>query len=197
MKLYYFNAAGRQLLALVLLEVSNISYEWVKIESVTDELRQKSPFGQVPFLEDGDIFVGQSMAIARYVSRKGGLEGEGKDFAISEMLIEEQTDITNLMVNVFRAEDKKEQWKKYLENDLPKHYGNLEKLLSGDFFGSKLTAGDLAIWSVSHLIFEVNPELFDQFPKFKAHFDRIGQLPGVQKVKDLNLSSFLKKLLSA
>ena len=38
------------------------------------------------------------MAIARYFSRLGGLEGKtNEDFAMSEMLLEEQNDLYNIL----------------------------------------------------------------------------------------------------
>merc|ERR1712141_16012 len=50
--------------------------------------------GQLPVLNDGDRWMSQSMAITRYVSKKWGLEGDNlKDFAISELLIEESNDL--------------------------------------------------------------------------------------------------------
>lgn len=38
--------------------------------------KPKTPFGQLPLLEDGDFKMAQSMAIARYLARKHKLDGE-------------------------------------------------------------------------------------------------------------------------
>ncbi len=56
------------------------------------------PFGQVPYLVHGDIKMSQSMAILRYIARKGGIEGDSdQDYALNEMLIEEFCDINKLL----------------------------------------------------------------------------------------------------
>ena len=53
-------------------------------------LKAELPFGQLPYLVDGDVKVAQSLAILRYLARKGGLQGDDdKGFAFSEMLIQE------------------------------------------------------------------------------------------------------------
>lgn len=94
--------------------------------------------------------VAQSNAIARYVARKGHLQGDNdKDFAMSEMLIEEASDIYGVLVKAHYATgDRAANWKKALSEDIPAHLANLEKLLHGPQFCSKVLAGDLAIYSV-------------------------------------------------
>lgn len=47
-------------------------------------------FFQLPYLVDGDVKLAQSMAILRYLSKKGGLQGDtDAAYAVSEMFIEE------------------------------------------------------------------------------------------------------------
>jgi glutathione S-transferase len=43
---------------------------------LTRNRKDKTPFGQLPFLEDGEVKIAQSMAIARYLARKYKLDGE-------------------------------------------------------------------------------------------------------------------------
>ncbi len=72
------------------------------------ELKKTLPFGQLPYLVDGDVKIAQSNAILRYVARKAGLDGSDSDdkFGLSEMLIEESTDISNLIGKANYAHDK-------------------------------------------------------------------------------------------
>jgi len=100
--------------------------------------QDRTPFGQLPYLEDGDVKLGQSMAIARYLSRKAGLQGDSdSDFAMvrskplfffrlyayfhsftssfgfittpkSEQLIEEQSDLYNVLAKAQYAQNKAE-----------------------------------------------------------------------------------------
>ena len=61
-------------------------------------LKPELPFGQLPYLVDGDVKVAQSLAILRYLARKGGLQGDDdKGFAFSEMLIQEMEDCFTML----------------------------------------------------------------------------------------------------
>jgi glutathione S-transferase len=109
-------------------------------------LEPSLPFGQLPYLEDGDVKFAQSGAIIRYVAKKGGLDGDNlADFAKSEMLIEEMQDINTLFVKAMYApEGRVEGFQKLFAADSSLHYqlSCLEKLLTGDSFCSKPLAGD-------------------------------------------------------
>jgi len=144
-------------------------------------MKDETPFGQLPYLVDDGLKIGQSMAIARYVGQKAGLQGEGKDFAISEMLIEEQNDLYNILAKaMYHPVDKTAAWKTALEVEIPKQFGLVENLLHGDYFGSKLTTGDVAIWSIVNIILDVDAKAVDAYPKLKAHYARLSSHPGVQ-----------------
>ncbi len=83
----------------------------IKIDLKSDfdmaELKKTLPFGQVPYLVDGDVKIAQSNAILRYIAKKGGIQGDSdQDYALSEMLIEEVNDITNIWGKAIRSEDK-------------------------------------------------------------------------------------------
>ena len=72
-------------------------------------LKPELPFGQLPYLVDGDVKVAQSLAILRYLARKGGLQGDDdKGFAFSEMLIQEMEDCFTLMAKAHYDGDKGE-----------------------------------------------------------------------------------------
>ena len=72
-------------------------------------LKPELPFGQLPYLVDGDVKVAQSLAILRYLARKGGLQGDDdKAFAFSEMLIQEMEDCFTLMAKANYDSDKGE-----------------------------------------------------------------------------------------
>ncbi len=78
-----------------------------KSDFVLSELRNTLPFGQVPYLVDGDIKFSQSLAMVRYLARKGGIQGDSDaDYALSEMLLEEARDVISLMEKAVTAENK-------------------------------------------------------------------------------------------
>jgi len=179
LKLYYWNVKARGQLPALLLSIGNLDHEWVRNPD-WPAMKDQTPFGQLPVLKDGDLTIGQSMAIARYIAHKGGLQGEGKDFAVSEMMIEEQNDLYNALAKAMYApSDKPAAWKNALEVEIPKHFALIEKLLHGEHFGSKLTAGDVAIWSILNIILDLNAHALDAFPKLKAFYEKLSHHAGV------------------
>ena len=108
-------------------------------------------FGQLPYLEDGDIKVTQSGAVLRYISRKANLSGEtDADYAMSELLIEEMQYITTLYNQaMYGAEGKTAGFDKLfaVDGDMSKQLSFLETLLKGETFCSKALAGDCKLVS--------------------------------------------------
>jgi glutathione S-transferase len=83
MKLTYFPGRGRLEPTRLMLELASAKYEvrdvsleeWVT-PACKEWVREHTPFGQLPMLEDGELTLCQSMAINRYVARKLGLHGD-------------------------------------------------------------------------------------------------------------------------
>jgi glutathione S-transferase len=80
MKLTYFAKLGRVEPARLMLELTGTPYEFrgVSVEEwsnpeIKTQLVGRTPFGQVPTLEDGSFFLCQSGAINRYLAQKLGL----------------------------------------------------------------------------------------------------------------------------
>ncbi len=150
----------------------------------------------------GDLKIAQSLAIARYLSRVGGLEGKtDADFAVSEMLIQEFEDIYGDMAKANYVPDdaKVAAWTKFRDEIAPKHLGNLEKLLptGATYFTSEgPTAGDLAAYMALSFVLDVCPDALAAFPKLAAFNTHIQTLPGVQEylAKD-NVPQYFKVCL--
>lgn len=73
-------------------------------------LKPTLPFGQLPYLVDGDVKLAQSNAIFRYLAKKGNQQGDTPAaYADSEMMTEEANDILNLLTKAYygpnRAQD--------------------------------------------------------------------------------------------
>merc|ERR1712087_411472 len=72
---------------------------------------------------------------------------------------------------------------KFIQVELPKHLGNFERQLTGDFFvGSALTVADICAYDaiVSFGSSRVEGAL-DDFPKLKAFALRIESIPNIAK----------------
>lgn len=83
MKIIYFEARGRAEPARLMLELRGVPYDyeavpvemWMGPEGKARAL-ERTPFGQLPILEDGDFRLCQARAINQYIARKLGLYGE-------------------------------------------------------------------------------------------------------------------------
>ena len=81
--IYYWGIKARAQLPVLLFLAGNVDFEWKQQFDWPGELKAQSPFGQLPFMVDGDVKIGQSMAIARVAARKAGLAGDNDhDFAM-------------------------------------------------------------------------------------------------------------------
>jgi glutathione S-transferase len=77
--LYGHEISGNSYKARLLLSLLNLEYEWVRVDLMKGEHKSpeylaKNPFGQVPFLVDGDIQLADAQAILVYLARQYGGE---------------------------------------------------------------------------------------------------------------------------
>ena len=195
MKLYYWQIKARSYAAMAVAQAGGISIEHTVDPKLT-ELRPELPFGQLPYLVDGDIKVAQSLAIVRYLARKGGLQGDtDKGFAFSEMLIQEMEDCFTLMAKANYVADKAAAYAETLAHDGPlaKQFGYLEKLHPGDgpFFnnqpGAKRVAGAYAIAAVLDIAVHLEPTVLDPFPKLKLFYTTIIADSAFDGIRDWNM----------
>ena len=77
--LYGHEISGNSYKARLLLSLLNLEYEWVRVDLMKGEHKSpeylaKNPFGQVPFLVDGDVQLADAQAILVYLARQYGGE---------------------------------------------------------------------------------------------------------------------------
>jgi glutathione S-transferase len=114
------------------------------------------------------------MAIARFVSRKAGLQGDNDaDFAKSEMLLEESVDLATAVGKAHYAADRKGEMDKVFAEVVPKHLAALEKLATGETLTGKVLAGDLAIFATLNILLKLQEDVLDQTPKVKAFYEKL------------------------
>lgn len=84
MKLTYFPVRGRVEPSRLLLALAGVPYDFEVVPVETwrgpdgkERMLKRTPFGQLPLLEDGATVICQSGAILRYLARKLGLYGGG------------------------------------------------------------------------------------------------------------------------
>ena len=192
-KLYYWGIRARGQLSVLVGTFSGQPFDWER-NPEWPGLKPQTPFGQLPFLVDGDVKVAQSNAIARYLGRKYGLQGDtDADFALSEILIEEQVDLLNILFKANYSADKAAAFDKAFAEEFPAQLAYLENLLNSDFFTSKVTTGSLAIFSALNLALDLEPTALDKFPKLKAFYDRVAALDAIKGYLAQNIPAYLKR----
>ena len=73
-KLTYFPVRGRAEISRLALEYAQVEYEDKRVTMEEwAELKPTFPFGQLPYFEDGDIAIPQSMSILRHIGRSYGV----------------------------------------------------------------------------------------------------------------------------
>jgi len=87
--------AGRGLAEIVRLTLAQagVAYDDVRVDDISS-LKGKLPFGQVPFYEEGDFQLSQSITIARYIARQSGLYGkDAKEAAQIDLILDGLGDV--------------------------------------------------------------------------------------------------------
>jgi len=178
----YWGVKARLQLSVLICDYAGLPYNWDRNPD-WPAFKPNTVFGQLPYMEEGSMRLCQSMAIARLMSRRAHLQGDSEeDFALSEQLIEEQSDIYAVLLKAQYSPTKQIAFKKALEEDIPRHFTCLERLLTqspsnGQFFGTKLTAGDLAIFSIVNIVLDVDTHALDKFGKLRAFYSKIEAFP--------------------
>jgi glutathione S-transferase len=152
MKVTYFDFAGRAELSRLALAYAQIPFEDERINGEQfASLKPTLPVGQVPTLTiDGQVY-SQSLAIARYAAKLGGIYPQDPIEALRvDMIIDTLVDLFNAYVDIeYRTKDetlKAEKTKTFVETTAPRFIGALENLVTGPYFLGKLTLADLALF---------------------------------------------------
>lgn len=176
-----------------MLQAGGIPFEWEKSPDLATLKATSLPFGQLPFIEHGDVKIAQSGATLRYAGSLAGTSGgSGKPFAVSEMLISEAEDLFNMIGKANYSADKATAFNELFAPNGPfaTQCAYLEKLIpDGETFflpGPVRSTGGYAIAASLDVAIGVEPTILDSTPKLKmfvqtmlasSAFDGIRDLP--------------------
>jgi glutathione S-transferase len=176
------------------LEVSGKAYEGTAVQmSNWDELKPKTPNGQLPFAEMPDgTAICESGAIGRTIAGAAGLLGTGKDFMTSEVLFGITSDFNKKAMDIAPSKftldkfdaAKKEAYKEGKAAVLEFIETKYEKFVlpSGDrFTESGLSFGEIDLFS------KMTCHADGAFPeiakgKLEKFYQRMSEVPGIKKV---------------
>lgn len=162
--LYYHPLSNPSLYPLFVAEASGLAYERKLIDLHTQEqkgedFRAINPFGRVPAMVDGDLVIGESSAIGRYLARISGCEVYSEDMR-EAALIDQWVEfvVHHIRINVGRINYNRfvapmigvdpdqasiDLGIQLLSDNLP----HIEVALDGDGYlhGDRLTLADIAL----------------------------------------------------
>uniref|UniRef100_A0A0D9V617 glutathione transferase n=1 Tax=Leersia perrieri TaxID=77586 RepID=A0A0D9V617_9ORYZ len=206
MKLYGATLSWNVTRCVAVLEEAGAEYEIVPLDFSTGEHKSpehlaRNPFGQVPALQDGDLYLWESRAICKYVCRKNKpellKEGDLKESALVDVWLEvEANQYTSALTPILfqclirpmlgGATDQKvvEENLEKLKKVLEVYEARLtkSKYLAGDY----ISVADLSHVSVT-LCLAATPyaSVFDAYPHVKAWWTDLMARPSAQKVAAL------------
>jgi len=186
MRLIYWRVKSRGFLIQVVAahaEMRNFSWDGAAA-SVPDDWKPDAAFGQLPVAVFGSkLKIAQSMAIVRFIARKMGIDGENDwDFAMSEMLLEQYSDLWAEASRAQDADKRKEAWDAYFQTTFAKGIMHVEDLLNVQTtFCSKVCVGELAIACLCNVMLDLEPSCLDATPKLQDFYRTMQSKPRIDK----------------
>ena len=130
----------------------------------------------MPYLvvDGGELVLGQSMSIARFVARRFGLAGRDEaEQAKADTVVDTIDDLASAYISkVFQVRDpalKEENIKKFKETDIPLHLARIERVIKrygsdGYCVGNQLSWADLYLYEVSNYVILLDASQLDAAP---------------------------------
>jgi len=192
--LHYWAIKARSWAPLIVASVGGVKLVW-NHQVKWPEYKPEAPFGQLPVLTGPNGFkMGQSLAIIRFLARKGGLQGSNDhEFAMSEQLIQEGEDIYGLLAKAQYAPNRTEAMDAVFSTSLTPHLDALSKLLKGQTFTGHLLAGDLAIFAIFDIVHSLDKHFLDKHANLKAFYEHVGANEKVKAVTTVGGAEYFKR----
>ncbi|KAJ3636073.1 hypothetical protein MTP99_008913 [Tenebrio molitor] len=189
-KLIYFDKPGRGEPIRLLFKYGGVVFEDVLIKREDwAQLKQKTPFGQLPLLEHNGKRVNQSVSICRYLGKLVKLAGKDdwEDLEI-DAVVDTITDL-RAKITIVRLEKnvalKKTMKEEALKETVPFYLSRLDALVqknNGFLALGRLTWADLYFVGKIPIFSEfMGEDTIAKYTNLKALIDKIHALPGIKK----------------
>ena len=187
-KVTYFPARGRAEIIRLALTYAGVEYEEVSINPESFAALKETGkllYGQVPFYEDDDIALVQSVAIARYIANKHNFVGDARQAAYSDVLIDSWNDLVNKLIPLLYPAPQPEKIKEFIAGpEIQRYAAGFEKnaaLANGKFFGGdNIVLGDLAAYLIVEFFVDDNAVISkEQLPQLYALKERVAAHPAI------------------
>ena len=155
-----------------------------------------SKLGQLPFLQDGEVQLGQSGAIFAYLAKKFniGQDLSLADYAKSEELIAQAADVFAILAKAHYGEDRTAAMDAAFAGQIAKTLTAFEPCVTDSgFFCTTASPGDLAFASVLNLLTCLEPGVLTSFPKLAAFDALIQANEGIQAANAVSPYMYFKR----
>lgn len=195
--MHYWPIKARGYPNAVIAKAAGVALEWKgDADLAADKEAGVLPFGQWPYVKADGLNIGQSGAIMRYFSRKGGLDGASDaEYALGEMLMCEAEDVWGQLTKALYEKTDGSNAPAYdklfaADGWFAKHAACLEKLIpgTGPFFsaGEKRLGGSYYLACVLDVATSIEPACLDATPKLKAFLAAMLALPAFEGTSTLH-----------
>ena len=189
-KLHYFNGRGRAEVSRLIFATVGQKFEDIRYEhSEWPALKACMPLGQMPLLEFDGVQLPQSVSIARFLAKQFQLAGRDHlEQAKVDAVADTVSDLGAVLGPLRSEKDeakKKENFRKFFTEDLPKHLKNLEVLAKsfsngGAFFvGNHLTWADLFFYDMGENLLQIDGTALNNFPWLKRNRQEVERNPKI------------------
>ncbi|KAL7678119.1 hypothetical protein ACOME3_004348 [Neoechinorhynchus agilis] len=185
MRLTYFKARGRAEITRLILAAAGVKYNDNQIaHEAWVTLKPKTPLGQLPVVEldENNIIIPQSLAIARYFARKHGLAGDHDlESAMIDSVVDTALDGNIVCLPILyrlQGAAKEKATEKFTEETMPQTLQRLCKLkdmfgTEGYMVGNALSWADLYVFDFLQNIELFDPSVYEKYPKLAVVRDSV------------------------
>jgi prostaglandin-H2 D-isomerase / glutathione transferase len=209
-QLHYFHGRGigepiRLLLTVGGVDFVDNRYTLDEFAAMAD-LKAKLPFGQIPALEVGGVFLGQTDSLMRFSARLANLYPQNSlEAARSDMIVAHQADIHSSIAKMsfdgvpgapgtkmVPEPERRERIGAWMENTLPGLLERLEQLAEPDFMiGTTLSWADICVFNrLTQLLDTDETLLAAKLPKLRAVYEGVAALPSVRAWIDTHAEDY-------
>ncbi|EFA79694.1 hypothetical protein PPL_07385 [Heterostelium album PN500] len=182
--LYYLDARARAETIRFILKLKGVKFNDVRLKEIPADLKARTSFGQVPFYEDKDISLSQSLSIESYLSEIHGLAGYT---TVERALISQFVHATQDVYNpYFRANDEASNTK-FRDEIAPKFLTRFQQHLKAaggeHFVGGRLTHADISVFALLDYFHQQThnnlPEVLAPFTLLESFYNKIASIPEI------------------
>ncbi|EFA76017.1 hypothetical protein PPL_10596 [Heterostelium album PN500] len=182
--LYYLDARARAETIRFILKLKGVAFNDVRVKEIPADLKAKTNFGQVPFYEDENISLSQSLSIESYLAEIHGLAG---NTPVERALISQYVHATQDVYNPYYRANGEEANQKFKTEIAPKFLTRFEQHLKAaggeHFVGNRLTHADISVFALLDYFHQQTHnnllEVLAPFTLLQKFYDKIASIPSI------------------